>query len=413
MPALQYSPSRSVGVLALIFTACNATTHGFSIFLYSALLPEIRQVFGLSYSQAAAIAALLQLFYMGASIASGVAAAWISPRAMVRLTIVLSPALLALAVATPWVLPFALCLALVSACAVSNWNAIAALAGEVIPASHRSRVLGLASSGAAFAICLNGLLIAWLQGISLRQFWLICAGLTLLVALLTCWALAPLGQQPHDRLPSHRPPSLHHVLRQWLRLCLEYPVALHVLLLSAFIGAISGPFLNFLSAFASERLGADARTTGSLWTLIGAAGVLGGLLLGTLADRWGALRVMGGSLGAFGLAMFGLLCLPSLALTWVAAGLFALFYFPAWGLMAAYLSARLSAMQSLQVVSLSMVGYGLGSATANSLCGTLLQASQQFALVHAWILGWVGASLLLLGLMARRQADGQGVREQG
>ncbi|WEK11970.1 MAG: hypothetical protein P0Y51_15325 [Candidatus Pseudomonas colombiensis] len=111
--------------------------------------------------------------------------------------------------------------------------------------------------------------------------------------------------------------------------------------------------------------------------------------------------------------MFGLLCLPSLALTWVAAGLFALFYFPAWGLMAAYLSARLSAMQSLQVVSLSMVGYGLGSATANSLCGALLQASQQFAMVHAWILGWVGASLLLLGLMARRQADGQGGREQG
>ncbi|MBD8666124.1 MFS transporter [Pseudomonas lurida] len=392
---------RNIGLLALVFTACNATTHGFSMFLYSALLPQIRQAFELSYSQAALIAALLQLFYMGASMASGIAAAWVSPRNMVRLTIVLSPALLALAVATPWVLPFALCLALVSACAVSNWNAIAALAREVIPPSHRSRVLGLASSGAAFAICLNGLLIALLQGLSLRQFWLICAGLTLLVALLTLWALAPHAEQTPR---ATQPPTFNQVLRQWLRLCLEQPVALQMVLLSGFIGAISGPFLNFLSAFVSDRLHAGVAMTGSIWTLIGIGGAIGGLLLGTLADRWGALRVLALSIGAFGLAMLGLLAHPSLLLSWLAAGLFAVFYFPSWGLMAAYLSARLSAVASLQVVSLSMVSYGLASATANGVCGWLLQVSGEFAGVHAWIAGWVFASLLLLKRMARRHA---------
>lgn len=401
MPINTHSSTRSIVLLALIFTACNATTHGFSIFLYSALLPQIRQVFELSYSQAAFVAALLQLFYMGASIVSGIAAAWLSPRNMVKLTMALSPALLTLAVATPWVLPFALCLALVSACAVSNWNAIAALVGEVIPASHRSCVLGLASSGAAFAICLNGVLIALLPGISLRYFWLMCAGLTLIVTLLTFWALAPLATGQHIKQSSA--PSLRRVLRQWVNLCLEYPVALHILLLSAFIGGISGPFLSFLSAFASERLGANAQITGSLWTLIGIGGVVGGLLLGALADRWGALRVMALSISAFGLAMLALLWQPSLNLTWLAAGLFALFYFPVWGLMAAYLSARLSPVQSLQVVSLSMVGYGLGSATANWLCGWLLQATGQFGLVHGWIVCWVTASLLLLRLMARCQ----------
>ena len=401
MPFDPHSPTKSIILLALIFTACNATTHGFSIFLYSALLPQIRQVFELSYSQAASIAALLQLFYMGASIASGIAAAWISPRNMVKLTMALSPALLALAVATPWVLPYALSLALVSACAVANWNAIAALVGEVIPVSHRSRVLGLASSGAAFAICLNGVLIALLQGISLRHFWLVCAGLTLMVTLLTFWVLAPLAKG--QRTTKSSAPSLRRILRQWLKLCLEHPVALHVLLLSTFIGGISGPFLNFLSAFASERLGANAQITGSLWTLIGIGGAVGGLLLGSFADRWGALRVMALSISAFGLAMLALLWQPSLNLTWLAAGLFALFYFPVWGLMAAYLSARLSPVQSLQVVSLSMVGYGLGSATANWLCGWLLQATGQFGLVHGWIVCWVTASLLLLRLMARRQ----------
>lgn len=392
---------RSIGLLALVFTACNATTHGFSIFLYSALLPQIRQVFELSYSQAALIAALLQLFYMGASVASGIAAAWVSPRNMVRLTIALSPALLALAVVTPWVLPFALCLALVSACAVANWNAIAALTQNVIPATHRSRVLGLASSGAAFAICLNGLLIALLQGLSLRQFWLTCAGLTLIVTLLTLWTLAPHAAQAPR---STRPPTFKQVVRQWLRLCLEQPVALQIVLLSGFIGAISGPFLNFLSAFVSERLHASTAVTGSMWTLIGVGGVIGGLLLGALADRWGALRVMALSIGAFGIAMLGLLWHPSLALSWLAAGLFALFYFPSWGLMAAYLGTRLNPVQSLQTVSLSMVSYGLASATANGLCGGLLQTSAEFAVVHVWVVGWVIASLLLLKRMAHRQA---------
>jgi predicted MFS family arabinose efflux permease len=400
MSDLPVSSRRSIGLLAFVFTACNATTHGFSVFLYSALLPQIRQAFELSYSQAALIAALLQLFYMGASIASGIAAAWVSPRTMVRLTIVLSPALLALAVATPWVLPFALCLALVSACAVSNWNAIAALAREVIPASHRSRVLGLASSGAAFAICLNGVLIALLQGLTLQQFWLICAGLTLLVTLLTLWALSPHAEQAPR---AAQPPAFTHVLRQWLRVCLEQPVALQIVLLSGFIGAISGPFLNFLSVFVSDRLHAGPAITGSMWTLIGIGGALGGLLLGALADRWGALRVLALSIGAFGLAMLGLLAHPSLLVSWWAAGLFALFYFPSWGLMAAYLSARLNPVHSLQVVSLSMVSYGLASATANGLCGWLLQVSGEFAVVHGWIAGWVIACLLLLKRMAHRQ----------
>lgn len=394
------SSRRSIALLALVFTACNATTHGFSVFLYSALLPQIRLGFDLSYSQAALIAALLQLFYMGASIASGLAAAWISPRNMVRLTIVLSPALLALAVATPWVLPFALCLALVSACAVSNWNAISALAQDVIPATHRSRVLGLASSGSAFALCLNGLLIALLQGLSLRQFWLICAGLTLLVTLLTLWALAPI-KEPAPR--EAKAPALNQVLRQWLKLCVAQPVAMQIVLLSAFIGAISGPFLNFLSAFVREQLQASASVTGSMWTLIGIGGVIGGLLLGTLADRWGALRVMALSIGAFGLSMLGVLGHPGLLLSWLAAGLFALFYFPCWGLMAAYVGARLSPVQSLQVVSLSMVSYGLASATGNALCGWLLQVTGEFAVVHGWIVAWVLASLLLLKRMAHRQ----------
>jgi predicted MFS family arabinose efflux permease len=386
--------------LAIVFTACNAVTHGFSIFLYSALLPDIRENFSLSYSQAALIAALLQIFYMGASLLSGLASAWISPLNMIRLTMLVSPLLLGLAVATPWVMPFALCLALVSACAVSNWNGIAALTADVIAPTHRSRVLGLASSGAAFAICLNGVLIAWLRGVSLIQFWLLCSLITAVVSALTFWMLAPLARKTSMQV--HDAPSLRGVTRQWMRLWNQQPAARHIVLLSALIGSVSGPFLNFLSAFVTDALGAGATATGSLWTLIGVSGVTGGVVIGSLADRYGALRVMALSIAAFGLGMLVLIVCPGLAPSWLAAGLFALFYFPIWGLMAAWLSARLSSLHSLQIVSLSMVGYGLAGASANAVCGLILQATGDFRFIHLWIVTGVLASLRLLSAMAKR-----------
>lgn len=393
--------ARNIASASIVFTACNASSHGFSIFLYSALLPRIREAFNLDYSQAALIAAMLQVAYMTASLLSGIAAAALGARRLVALSISACPILLALAVASEQVWAFAVCLALVSACAVTNWNALTALAAEIIPSTHRSRVLGLASSGAAFAICINGALIAALGNIDIQQFWWICAGITLTVALATVVVLASLPKPA--RAQAGIAPSLQRQAWQWLDLCRSHSVARHILMLSAFIGAVSGPFLNFLSAFASAHLGADAASVGALWLLIGASGAAGGLMLGWLADRWGTLRIMGISMAAFGIALVAMMWRHDLPTTWLCAGLFALFYFPVWGLMAAYVSQRLDALQSLQVVSLSMVGYGLGSALANSACGALLQASDSFTLVHGWIAAWLLASLCLLARMQHSQ----------
>ncbi len=78
-----------------------------------------------------------------------------------------------------------------------------------------------------------------------------------------------------------------------------------------------------------------------------------------------------------------------------------MFYFPIWGLMAAYLSDRLAATQPLQVVSLSLVDHGLASTGANAVCGVILQASGNFALVHGWVAAWLLPSLWLLQVMSK------------
>ncbi len=392
------APSRSVLInSAFLFTACNAVTHGFSMFLYSALLPEIRQHFQLSYTAASLIASLLLLSYMTTSILSG---GWIARwqgRAVLVATICLSVPLLILAVSTSWVAVFALALAAVSGCAVANWNAIVAYAGQAIPGQYRSRILGLSSSGAAFAIGLNGLLIAWLlPWVTLAQFWLVCAAITLIVAILT-WRGLPAA--PAQTVPSAE--ASVTASSTWTLLKAQ-PLAWQILLLSAFIGCVSGPLLTFLSSFVVERLGGTSAQTGSLWTMLGVAGMAGGLGMGLLADRFGILPLVQRSLMVLAVCVALMLLRPSLAVVWVTVTLFSALYFPIWGLMASYVSDRIDGHSSVRIISLSMVGYGLGSASANALCGALLDITGSFAVVHNWVLFWVLVNVVWVGFMQRR-----------
>ena len=384
------SPTKpySLLIISLILTACSAVTHGFSMFLYSALLPEVRDLFQLSYSSASFISALLFIAYMLTSLISGVLLTRLGGYKLFLFTISLSPILLALAVLSPWALGFAVCLALVSGCAVANWNAIVALSSDIIPLKYRNRILGLASSGAAFAITLNGILIAlFLPNLSLQTFWFVCAAITAVIALLSYFYLPKPNKEKEDQ--SYNKPSINPKI-----IINSHPVALQAVLLSAFIGCISGPFLTFLSPFIVDELSGNSNQTGSIWTMIGVAGIVGGLIIGSLADKFGIIQVIKFTLLSFALCIAALLWDAKLWILWTCASIFAFLYFPVWGLIASHISQYVDSKQSALIVSLGMVGYGCGNAFASSVCGILLDVSSQFdqingfTLVYSWILGW-------------------------
>jgi predicted MFS family arabinose efflux permease len=299
-------------------------------------------------------------------------------------------------------LGFALCLAVVSGCAVANWNAIVALSSDIIPLKYRNRILGLASSGAAFAITLNGILIAlFLPELSLQAFWVVGAGITTVIALLSFFYLPKPKEDKQDQSynkPSIRPSAIIK----------SHPVALQAVLLSAFIGCISGPFLTFLSPFIVDELNGDSSQTGSIWTMIGVAGIVGGVIIGSLADKFGILTVIKFTLLSFALSIVALLWDAKLWILWCAASIFAFLYFPVWGLLASHISEYVDSKQSALIASLGRVGYGCGNAFASSVCGILLDLSSQFnqidgfTLVYGWILSWAFISALWCQTMQRK-----------
>ena len=381
-------------IISLILTACSAVTHGFSMFLYSALLPEVRDLFQLSYSTASFISALLFIAYMLTSLISGVLLTKLGGYKLFLLTIGISPVLLALAVLSPWALGFAICLAFVSGCAVANWNAIVALSSDIIPLKFRNRILGLASAGAAFAITLNGILIAlFLPELSLQAFWFVCAAITAAIAFLSFIYLPKPKEEAQEQ--NYQKPSINPktILK-------SHPVALQAVLLSAFIGFISGPFLTFLSPFIVDVLKGDSNQTGSIWTMIGVAGIVGGIIIGALADKFGIIQVIKLTLLSFAACILLLLWDAKLWVLWACASIFAFLYFPVWGLIASHISDFVDSKQSALIVSLGMVGYGCGNAFASSLCGILLDISTQYSQIDGFTLvySWVLASACLAAL---------------
>ena len=396
--ASAHTKPSSLILISLILTACSAVTHGFSMFLYSALLPEVRDLFQLSYSTASFISALLFIAYMLTSLISGILLTKLGGYKLFLFTIGISPVLLALAVLSPWALGFAICLAFVSGCAVANWNAIVALSSDIIPLKYRNRILGLASSGAAFAITLNGILIAlFLPELSLQTFWFICAGITATIALLSFIYLPKSNeesQEQHYKKPSINPKT---ILK-------SHPVALQAVLLSGFIGFISGPFLTFLSPFIVDVLKGDSNQTGSIWTMIGIAGIVGGIIIGALADKFGIIQVIKLTLLSFAGCILLLLWDAKLWILWACASIFAFLYFPVWGLIASHISDFVDSKQSALIVSLGMVGYGCGNALASSLCGILLDISSQYSQVDGFTLvySWILAAACLAALWCQR-----------
>lgn len=391
-------------IISLILTACSAVTHGFSMFLYSALLPEVRDLFQLSYSTASFISALLFIAYMLTSLISGVLLTKLGGYKLFLFTIGISPILLALAVLSPWALGFAICLAFVSGCAVANWNAIVALSSDIIPLKFRNRILGLASAGAAFAITLNGILIAlFLPELSLQAFWFVCAAITAVIAIISFFYLPKPKEEAQEQ--SYHKPSINPktILK-------SHPVALQAVLLSAFIGFISGPFLTFLSPFIVDALKGDSNQTGSIWTMIGVAGIVGGIIAGALADRFGIIQVIKMTLLCFAACILLLLWDAKLWVLWACASVFAFLYFPVWGLIASHISDFVDSKQSALIVSLGMVGYGCGNAFASSLCGILLDVSAQYSQVDGFTLvySWILAAACLAALWCQRMQKSKG-----
>lgn len=376
---------KSLGLMAFIFTSGNAVSHGFSMFLYSAILPRIKEIYGLSYTQAAFVSSVFLISYMSASVISGIILSKYNSRTVLIWAIGLCPPSILISAYAPNIYVYTFFLALVSACAVTHWNAIVDYVTDNFDKSVRSKILGLSSSGGAFAICLNGLLISLVLPVfGIQWFVSFCSFLTLIVFIMT---LLYLPKSNKDKVVSSFD---YKNVKSLIIDLLNSKLAVDIFIFSLFIGFFSGPFTNFISSYMLSGIG-TLEQSGQTWFLIGLFGAIGGVFVGAMTDRFDIIPSVRFLFIVFSISLIVLLIQPSVWSLYLCACIFGFMYFPIWGLMASYVGRFVDSKKSTTIISLSMVGYGVGNSLISYIWGNILDFMLEYNFSYAYevIFLWV------------------------
>ena len=142
--------------VTVLFTAFIAATYGFGIYLFAALMPDIRAALGFDYAAVGVMTASVQAGFLVFALLSGFLAPVLgAKRTMLGSILLCAACLLAMSMVSS-TLALGLLLTLLGAAAASVWIPMAALTQRIIPEGRRGMALGLMSSGTAYGVFLNG-----------------------------------------------------------------------------------------------------------------------------------------------------------------------------------------------------------------------------------------------------------------
>ena len=392
-------------MLAVVLTSFVASTYGFGVYLFANLVVDMRRDIGFDYTTVGVITGGAQIgFLLFSSVTSYISRFFDGWKISLVSTVITSLALLGLSVSDSIWLSGAL-LILLGGCSASVYIPLAEIVTKSFSPGNRSRVMGLISSGTSYGVFINGLLVSFLtlHG-GWRSIWL-TAGLISLVLCGVAWFLlrnraAGEGHGAPDAraaLPdSHAP---------WLSRSLYLTWAI------AFLNGMALlPFQTYLAPFLRDELGVSVQDTGFIWTTIGAVGMASGFLVGWIADKVGVRASLAMCFLSAGLAATLVFTFNSLPLFYLAAFLFALAFYPIFGLVPSYIGQIVPVSRLTQAFGIANVLIGLGGVCGNFLGGFSKDATGSFATVY-----WVVAVLLfvqcvmvfMLGKQAVSAAEGE------
>ena len=383
-------------VLTLFFTSFIAATYGFGLYLFPAVLPEMRADLGFDYKSIGLVTASAQAGFLALALLSGMLAPRIGAVPTVLGSVGVSALCLALMTLTTGLGVTGVLLTILGACAASVWVPMVAVAQQRIPSRHQGKALGLISSGTSYGVFLNGvaapLLIAaggW------RWVWLAAGMLTALLFLsgaLALWSRGAGGVKTLAKEDDASKPSWRRAARP----------ALMVWAIMFLNGIACLPFQTYLTSFLREELLYDLPFSTRVWTIIGAVGMVGGFAMGALADRLTVKRTM---------AVTYALLLASAALVWghpspgaiiLSAALFGLAFYAIFGLVPAYISLVFPPNLTTQIFGIGNITLGAGSMVGNFAGGYLKEINGSFAPVYLMIV-MAAAALTVLALIVPRE----------
>ncbi|HWA50128.1 MAG TPA: MFS transporter, partial [Dongiaceae bacterium] len=236
--------------ITFFFTAFVAVTYAFGIYLFAALIPDMRVALQFDQKFVGLSTGLSQGGLMVAAFLASVLTPLIGPMRIMLIAIGVNAAgLLAMAVVSDPIFMVPL-MAAFGGCAGATWIAIVAIAPDVLPARHQGKLLGLMSSGTAYGVFLNGLIVPPLvSGWGWRSAWLTVGLASTVLLAAAAWRLAPLWSHSTRRSEpgGRRQPGDLRALFQ--------PTAILITAILFIGGFVLSPFQTYLSSLLREGLG--------------------------------------------------------------------------------------------------------------------------------------------------------------
>jgi MFS family permease len=143
----------------VLFTSFIAATYGFGVYLFSTVLPDMKAELHFSYAEAGGFISLAQVGFLIAALTSSFLTHRIGAKRLILFSMLTSCiSLLGLIFATErW--HIAIFLTTAGAAAAAVWVPMVAVAQNCIPIKHQGKAIGLMSSGTAYGVFVNGLVV--------------------------------------------------------------------------------------------------------------------------------------------------------------------------------------------------------------------------------------------------------------
>lgn len=386
-------------VLATILTASVAVAYGFGVYLFPALMIEMKRDLSFGYSTVGMIAGTAQIGFLVCALVGSVVSTIVGgPRFVLLSLIVCSACLLGLGFSTNSFQAGALLLIL-GGCAACIFVPLAEIITRNLPPGHRSTVFTLTASGASFGVFANGITVPIVvAGSGWRHVWLLAGGAGLVLA--SCAYCAFRYYHLLSAEPSPRSPTTDSRAGSgWL----VTPAILKIWAISFLAGLALLPFLTYLVPIVREEFDYPISAAGQIWSSIGFVGMGAGFIVGALSQWIGIrqtllLTLLCGALSA-GL-VWGHAALWQLHL---AATLFGISFYPLFGLIAAYLTTAIPTEHLTKTFGCANVMFGLGATSGNFLGGLFHSTFGNFVSAYAAISGVLFIALILAFTLRERE----------
>ncbi|MDB6142722.1 MAG: transporter [Pseudomonas sp.] len=382
-------------VLAIVLTAFVACTYGFGVYLFANLVVDMRRDLAFDYTTVGLITGGAQIGFLSFSFLTSYLSRFFEGwKISLCSTVITALALLGLSVSSS-VLLSATLLVLMGGCSASAYIPLAEIVSKRFAPHKRARIMGLISSGTSYGVFINGFLVSasTLLG-GWRTIWM-AAGLLCLALCVVAWFLL-----------RHTPGSIKRSSEQAVVDCNPQPWlsrSLYLLWGVAFLNGLTLlPFQTYLAPFMRDELGISAASTGMVWSTIGAVGMAAGFLVGWIADRIGTRRAL---ILCFASACAASLCVyhfHSDGYFYVAGFLFALAFYPVFGLVPTYIGQMVDVSRLTQAFGIANVLIGLGGVCGNFLGGVCKDMLGTFAPIYMFIGAFLLLQLLVVATLPER-----------